>query len=50
MIVEIRYGYLKINDKLEIFDETLTEVDNMYNNGYRRIYDCGNQVWIFKNY
>ena len=27
------------------FDPELTESQNMYDNGYRKIYDCGNQVW-----
>jgi len=51
LILESRIGYQKhkLNDKLEEFDENLTETENMYNNGYRKIYDCGNQVWIFKN-
>jgi len=36
----------KLKDKLEIFDENLTESENMYNNGYRKIYDCGNKKYI----
>ena len=36
----------KLKDKLEIFDENLTETENMYNNNYRKIYDCGNKVYI----
>lgn len=35
----------KLKDKLEIFDENLTETENMYNNGYRKIFDCGNLVY-----
>ena len=35
----------KLKDKLEMFDENLTETENMYNNGYRKIYDCGNLVY-----
>lgn len=37
----------KLKDKLKIFDNTLTEHQNMYNNGYRCIWDCGNSVWIW---
>ena len=31
----------KLKDKLSDYDENKTEVDNMYNNNYRRIWDCG---------
>ena len=44
----IQYQKHKLKGKLEEFDENLTETENMYNNGYRKIYDCGNQVWIYK--
>lgn len=37
----------KLKDKLETFDPSLTEAENMFNNGYRRIWDCGNQVWVW---
>jgi len=36
----------KLKDLLESFDNTMTEKENMYNNEYRRIYDCGNKVFI----
>jgi len=32
----------KLKKKLELFDDSLSETQNMYNNGYRKIYDCGN--------
>jgi hypothetical protein len=32
----------KLSDKLEIFDPSKTEVQNMEDNGYDRIFDCGN--------
>ncbi len=38
----------KLKDKLLEFDENLTEVENMNNNGYDRIWDCGNSVWSWK--
>jgi hypothetical protein len=43
----VQFQKHKLKDKLEIFDETLTESENMFNNGYRRIWDCGNKVFIF---
>ena len=43
----IKYQKHKLKDKLEKFDENLTESENMYLNGYRKIFDCGNQVWIY---
>jgi len=35
--------------KLEGFDETLTEWDNMQNHGFDRIWDCGNSKWSWSN-
>lgn len=35
----------KLKSKLEIFDESLSERENMYKNGYRRIWDCGTIVY-----
>ena len=37
-----------LKEKLEYFDETKTETENMYLNGYRKIYDCGNLVYVWK--
>lgn len=37
----------KLKDKLPIFDESLSEVENMKNNGYYQIWDCGNDVFEF---
>lgn len=39
----------KLKDKLENFDNKLSEKENMENNGYSRIYDCGNLVFGWKN-
>lgn len=36
----------KLKDKLETFDEKLTEKENMYMNNYRTIYDCGNLAYV----
>ena len=36
----------KLSKILEKYDENLTEVENMINNGYNRIFDCGNLVYV----
>jgi len=36
----------KLKNKLENFDPLLTEVENMYNNGYLRFWDCGNYKFL----
>lgn len=38
----------KLKDKLDQFDPDLSEFENMKNNGYNKIYDCGNSVWILR--
>jgi hypothetical protein len=45
-----RYQYQKHKLKtiLTRFDESSTEEENMKLNGYYRIYDCGNAVWVYK--
>ena len=37
----------KLEKALDVFDPTLTEWDNMVNNGYDRIWDCGNGVFVW---
>ena len=44
-----KYQKHKLKKLLAIFNPELTEKENMFNNGYRRIYDCGNLVYV-KNY
>lgn len=46
-----RYSFRKhvLNEKLETFDENKTEYENMLDNGYDRIWDCG-QYKYFKTY
>jgi hypothetical protein len=39
----------KLPELLTTFDANLTEWNNMVNNGYDRIWDCGNTVWIYYN-
>lgn len=36
----------KLKEKLEYFDENLTEWENMSNNGYLRLFDYGNFVFV----
>lgn len=36
----------KLKNKLEFFDENLTEMENMKLNGINWIYDCGNMVFV----
>jgi hypothetical protein len=38
----------RLNDKLHIFNEDLTEWENMQMNGYNRIWDCGNHVFEWR--
>ena len=40
-----KYQKHKLPRLLENFDISLTEVENMQNNGFDRIFDCGNSVW-----
>lgn len=40
-INRINFQKHKLKDKLDRFDEGLTEWENMQNNGYDRIWDCG---------
>jgi len=48
-ILENRSNYQKhkLSSKLKVFDESLSEWENMQNNGYDRIWDCGNSVWCY---
>ena len=39
----------KLKDKLDIYNPELSEQENMFNNDYRRIYDCGNLVYEYIN-
>jgi very-short-patch-repair endonuclease len=38
----------KLKNILEFVDENATEWENMKNNNYDRIWDCGNMVWILE--
>ena len=38
----VKFQKHKLKNILEIYDENLSEEENVFNNDYRRIYDCGN--------
>lgn len=38
----------KLKDKLNTYDQNLTASINIFNNGYRRIWDCGQRKFILK--
>lgn len=38
----------KLKDTLEIFDENLTEWENMQLNGWDRVWDCGNNCYVLQ--
>jgi hypothetical protein len=43
----VKFQKHKLKDILECFDENLTEQQNMSNNNFLWIYDCGNDVYEF---
>ena len=43
----INFQKHKLSKLLDSYDEKLTETENMYNNRYRKIYDCGNKKYIY---
>jgi hypothetical protein len=45
LMSRVQFQKHKLKDKLETFDPELTEYQNMLNNGYDRIWDCGNKVY-----
>lgn len=44
----VKFQKHKLKNLLSNFNPELTEVDNMKNNGYDRIWDCGNSVWSWR--
>ncbi len=38
----------KLDKLLDTFDDTLSEAQNMFNNGWRQLHDCGNRVFVYK--
>lgn len=45
----VKYQKHKLNKLFENYNDSLTEWENMQNNGYDRIWDCGNDVWVYYN-
>lgn len=48
-VVYSRWQFQKrlLKDRLPIFDSTLTEAENMFRNGFRRLWDAGQSVWMY---
>ena len=46
----VTYQKHKLSRMLGTFDPALTEWENMKANGYDRIWDCGNSVWVWDKY
>lgn len=42
----VAYQKHKLKDKLDTFDPTKTEWENMQDNKFDRIWDCGTDVWV----
>lgn len=49
VISRINYRKSLLKEKLPSFDESLSEWENMKNNGFDRIWDCGNSKWIYSS-
>lgn len=39
----------KLHKRIENFNESLSESENMFNNNWRRLWDCGNYKFVWKN-
>lgn len=46
----VRYQKHKLSEILDTFDNNLSEWENMKNNGYDRIWDCGNSVYVWNHH
>lgn len=46
LMSRVQFQKHKLEERLEEFDPSLTETQNMFNNGFRKIYDCGNLVYV----
>ena len=49
MYSRLQFQKHKLKDKLEFFDNNISEKENMLNNGYYRIWNTGNSCWILNN-
>lgn len=48
LMSRVQFQKHKLPSLLDTFDISLTEAENMFANGYRRIWDCGNFVFVWK--
>lgn len=46
LMSRVQFQKHKLKYKLEVFDENKTADENIFDNGYRKIFDCGNKVYI----
>jgi hypothetical protein len=44
----VQFQKHKLSKLLDVFNPELTEYENMYMNGYRRIWDCGNIKYVYE--
>ena len=44
----VKFQKHKLKELLDVYDENLSEAENMFNNNYRRIYDCGNLKFEYR--
>ena len=44
----IKFQKKNLKNILEVYDENLSEAENMFNNNYRRIFDCGNLKFEYR--
>lgn len=49
VIGRVSFQKHKLSKILDDYDETKTEWENMKRNGYDRVWDCGNAVWVLTN-
>ena len=45
----LKFQKHKLQKELKLYDESLSAWQNMQNNGYDRIWDCGNDVYVWGN-
>lgn len=45
----VQFQKHKLQNKLDVFNPNLSEIENVINNNYRIIFDCGNYVFAYEN-
>lgn len=48
LLNRVNYQKHKLKDKLDKFDPSKTEVENMRDNGFKRVWDCGSVIYVNK--